>query len=52
MIGSDFPNIPYTYPDALTAITENDGVDDVWLRKVLYDNAAALFGIVDPQGGR
>jgi hypothetical protein len=52
LFGSDFPNIPYSYPDALTALTEIDGVDDAWLRKVLYDNAAALFGIVGPQGGR
>jgi hypothetical protein len=52
LFGSDFPNIPYGYPDALAALTEIDGVDDAWLRKVQYDNAAALFGIVGPEGGR
>ncbi|OBK18827.1 amidohydrolase [Mycobacterium asiaticum] len=43
LFGSDFPNIPYRYVDALTALTEIDGIDDVWLRKVLHDNAVALF---------
>lgn len=41
--GSDFPNIPYTYAEALTAVTELDGVDDAWRRAVLHDNAARLF---------
>lgn len=45
LFGSDFPNIPYRYRDALTALTELPGVDDAWLAGVLYGNAAALFGV-------
>ena len=40
--GSDFPNIPYSYADALYALTRLD-VDDDWLRAVLYHNGAQLF---------
>lgn len=47
--GSDFPNIPYGYADALSAVVDLDGVDDSWRRAVLHDNAAALFGL--PDGG-
>jgi uncharacterized protein len=43
LFGSDFPNIPYGYPDALTVLTRLDGVDDGWLRGVFHDNAARLF---------
>ncbi len=45
LFGSDFPNIPYGYRDALTAITRLPGVDDDWLRGVFYRNAAQLFAI-------
>jgi uncharacterized protein len=44
LFGSDFPNIPYSYADALRSLIELPGVDDAWLRGVLHDNAAALFG--------
>ena len=44
LFGSDFPNIPYSYADALRVLTDLDVGDD-WLRKVLYENAAALFGL-------
>jgi hypothetical protein len=44
LFGSDFPNIPYGYPHALTSITRLPGIDDDWLRAVFYGNAAALFG--------
>lgn len=43
LFGSDFPNIPYGYADAIAVLTQLDGVDDAWLRKVLHDNAARLF---------
>jgi uncharacterized protein len=43
LFGSDFPNIPYSYADALLAITRLPGIDDAWLRAVFYENAAALF---------
>ncbi|WP_132992179.1 amidohydrolase family protein [Gordonia zhaorongruii] len=44
LFGSDFPNIPYGYPEALTACVRLDLGDD-WLRGVFHDNAAELFGI-------
>lgn len=43
--GSDFPNIPYGYLDAMTAVTRLPGVEDDWLRRVFHDNAVALFGL-------
>ncbi len=43
--GSDFPNIPYGYLDAMTALTRLPGVDDAWLRAVFHHNSAALFGL-------
>lgn len=43
LFGSDFPNIPYGFLDALRVLTGLPGVDDAWLRKVLHDNAAHLF---------
>jgi predicted TIM-barrel fold metal-dependent hydrolase len=43
LFGSDFPNIPYSYADAVRSLTRLPGVDDAWLRAVFYENAAALF---------
>lgn len=45
LYGSDFPNIPYGYLEAVQVLTTIDGVDDGWLRGVLHDNAARLFGL-------
>jgi uncharacterized protein len=45
VFGSDFPNIPYGYLEAMSVLTGLDGVDDDWLRGVLYGNAARLFGL-------
>jgi predicted TIM-barrel fold metal-dependent hydrolase len=45
LFGSDFPNIPYGYREAMTAITRLPGIDDDWLRGVFYRNAAQLFAI-------
>lgn len=45
LFGSDFPNIPYTYAEAMTALTSLTGVDDDWLRAVFYRNAAQMFTI-------
>lgn len=44
LFGSDFPNIPYGYRDALRAL---EGLDlgDAWLRRVCWENAARLFGL-------
>lgn len=50
LFGSDFPNIPYGYREALDAITALPGIDDAWLRGVLHDNAARLFTIELPSG--
>lgn len=44
LFGSDYPNIPYGYRHALDALVRLDRGDD-WLRAVLYDNAARVFGI-------
>jgi predicted TIM-barrel fold metal-dependent hydrolase len=45
LFGSDFPNIPYGYLEAMKVLTALDGVDDHWLRGVFHDNAARLFGL-------
>ena len=44
LLGTDFPNIPYTYADALEAL-ERTGLGQDWLRAVCHDNAAVLFEI-------
>jgi predicted TIM-barrel fold metal-dependent hydrolase len=45
LFGSDFPNIPYPYLEAIRVLTELPGIDDDWLRNVLYRNAADLFSV-------
>lgn len=45
LFGSDFPNIPYGYAEAINALQAVPGADDAWVRGALYDNAAALFGV-------
>jgi hypothetical protein len=42
LLGTDFPNIPYPYPDALESL-ERAGLGAAWLRAVCRDNAARLF---------
>ena len=44
LFGSDFPNIPYPYSDAVEALVDL-GLGDPWLRAVLYSNAAAIFDL-------
>lgn len=44
VFGSDFPNIPYRYVDAVRSITDL-GLGPEWARAVLHDNAARLFGL-------
>ncbi|MDG3011755.1 amidohydrolase [Rhodococcus sp. D2-41] len=44
LFGSDYPNIPYRYLDALTALTRLDLGDD-WVRGVCHDNAVRLFDL-------
>lgn len=48
LFGSDFPNIPYGYVEAVQVLTRLPGIDDAWLRKVLHDNAAHVFGLAGP----
>jgi uncharacterized protein len=43
LLGSDFPNIPYAYAHQLESL-ERLGLGDDWLRRVCWENAAALFG--------
>jgi uncharacterized protein len=42
LLGTDFPNIPHPYPDALESL-ERAGLGTPWLRAVCHDNAASLF---------
>ena len=42
LLGTDFPNIPYPYADALEALERTD-LGPQWLRAVCRDNAARLF---------
>jgi uncharacterized protein len=44
LLGTDFPNIPYSYADALAAL-ERTGLGQDWLRAVCHDNAARLFAL-------
>ncbi|WP_245997669.1 amidohydrolase family protein [Streptomyces armeniacus] len=44
LLGTDFPNIPYSYADALHALERTD-LGTAWLRAVCHDNAARLFGL-------
>ncbi|WP_194904464.1 amidohydrolase family protein [Catenulispora rubra] len=44
LFGSDFPNIPYSYTQALEALSRLDFGDD-WLCAVCYGNAARIFGV-------
>ena len=44
LLGTDFPNIGYSYADALEA-PERAGLSARWLRAVCHDNAAKLFGL-------
>jgi predicted TIM-barrel fold metal-dependent hydrolase len=44
LLGTDYPNIPYSYAGALGAL-ENTGLGTAWLRAVCHDNAAKLFGL-------
>ncbi len=43
LLGSDFPNIPYSYAHQLESL-DRLGLGADWLRAVCWDNAAALFG--------
>lgn len=45
LFGSDFPNIPYGYAEAVRHLIDLPGIDDTWRRNVLHDNAAKLFGL-------
>jgi len=44
LLGTDFPNIPYSYAEALEAL-ERTGLGSDWLRAVCHDNAISLFEI-------
>lgn len=44
LFGSDFPNIPYPFLEAVDAVRAL-GMGDEWLRRVLRENARALFGV-------
>lgn len=50
LFGSDFPNIPYPYLEAVEAVT-GLGLDESWQRAVLHDNAVRLFDLSDLRVG-
>jgi predicted TIM-barrel fold metal-dependent hydrolase len=43
VLGTDFPNIPYSYATQLEAL-DGFGLGDGWLRAVCWDNGARLIG--------
>ena len=43
LFGSDFPNLPYQYAHQVGALARLDPGED-WLRDILWNNGAALFG--------
>jgi predicted TIM-barrel fold metal-dependent hydrolase len=43
LLGSDFPNIPYPYAHQVESLERLD-MGEEWLRKVCWENAAALVG--------
>jgi uncharacterized protein len=43
LLGSDFPNIPYAYAHQIESLERLD-MGDEWLRRVCWENAAALLG--------
>ncbi|MFL6091067.1 MAG: amidohydrolase family protein [Aeromicrobium sp.] len=43
LFGSDFPNLPYQYAHQVHSLVRLEPGDD-WLRDVLWNNGAALFG--------
>lgn len=47
VLGSDFPNIPYSYAHQLEALHRWD-LGEAWLRAVLWRNGARLLGLADP----
>jgi hypothetical protein len=44
LLGSDFPSIPYPYAHQLAAL-HRLGLGEEWLRAVLWENGARLFGL-------
>jgi predicted TIM-barrel fold metal-dependent hydrolase len=44
LLGTDFPTIPYPYAHQLESLARLD-LGDAWLRKVCWENGAALFGL-------
>ncbi|MCA1781061.1 MAG: amidohydrolase family protein [Dermatophilaceae bacterium] len=49
LFGSDFPNIPYPYLEALDAVLDL-GMGPEWERQVLHDNAGRLLGLSEGTG--
>ena len=53
LLGSDFPNIPYSYARQIAGLARL-GLGEDWLRAVCWDNPVALFGApsADQAAGR
>jgi predicted TIM-barrel fold metal-dependent hydrolase len=43
LFGSDIPSLPHSYATEVAAVVDL-GLGDGWLRGVLWENAARLFG--------
>jgi uncharacterized protein len=50
VLGTDFPNIPYAYAHQIEALART-GLDDDWMRAVLWHNGARLFDIAPDAAG-
>jgi predicted TIM-barrel fold metal-dependent hydrolase len=49
---SDFPHHDCTWPGATDAFLDLDGIGDTSKRRILWDNAAALFNLGEPDERR
>lgn len=53
LYGSDFPNLPYDYSEQFRGLARllgrAPGLDETWLKKVCWENAAGLFAVGCPQ---
>jgi predicted TIM-barrel fold metal-dependent hydrolase len=44
LFGTDFPNLPYPFAHQVEALVRLE-LGDAWMRDVLWNNAASLFGV-------
>ncbi|HEV1998192.1 MAG TPA: amidohydrolase family protein [Candidatus Dormibacteraeota bacterium] len=49
LFGSDFPSFPHDYASQVRGLAKS-GLGDDWLRLVMWENAARMFGLGPPAG--